>query len=296
MKKGIQLDLSNGIKRIKVITNGLVNSQIVGNYRSSFKGRGLEFQDYRQYSPNDDSSMIDWKASVRSKELLVRELVEERNLNVIFLIDVGSSMIYTTTNKLKMEYAAEIVATLSFTVLESSDSVGFVLFNDTVVRSVPPASGGKHYHKLVATLVDPRNYGGGHDLSEALKFTLAFLKEFSIVIIVSDFIDLKGDWTRYLKLIGQRFDLVGIMIRDPRDEELPDYDGTVIFSNMAGNEMATVDVSEIKDEYVRYVQSSERVVIQSFLEARADFIKLTTDKPFIKPISDLFLKRAKRIR
>ena len=127
MKKELNLELSESIKRLKIFTNQIVNTSFVGGYKSVFKGHGMEFEDYREYTPNDDASTIDWKASVRSKQLLVREFVEERNLNVFFLIDASSSMVYGSTDKLKMEYAAEIVATLSYTILQAGDSISFAL-------------------------------------------------------------------------------------------------------------------------------------------------------------------------
>ena len=204
MKKELKLDLSEGIKRLKILTSQIVNTSIVGGYKSVFKGHGLEFEDYRQYTPNDDASLIDWKASVRSKELFIREFVEERNLNVYFLIDVSSSMIYGSIDKLKMEYAGELAAALSYVVLNAGDSVGFALFNDKIVKNVPPITGFMQYHNLVSALVNPNYYGGKYDLDEALKFILAFLKQASIVIIISDFIGLKNDWERYIKTVGVR--------------------------------------------------------------------------------------------
>ena len=209
MKKEVKLDLSEGIKRLKILTAQIVNTSIVGGYKSVFKGRGLEFEDYRQYTPNDDASLIDWKASVRSKELFIREFVEERNLNVYFLIDVSSSMVYGSIDKLKMEYAGELAAALSYVVLNAGDSVGFALFNDKIVKNVPPIIGPMQYHNLVTALVNPNHYGGKYNLDEALKFILAFLKQASIVIIISDFIGLKNDWERYIRVVSKKFDLIG---------------------------------------------------------------------------------------
>ena len=131
MKKQLRIDPSIVVKRLKILTNNIVNSQLVGNYRSVFKGRGLEFEGYRHYTPDDDASSIDWKASVRSKEMLVKQLIDERNVSVFFLIDVSSSMVYSTTDKLKVEYMAELVATLSYVILSAGDSVGFALFIDS---------------------------------------------------------------------------------------------------------------------------------------------------------------------
>jgi len=296
MKKELKLDQSTGIKRLKLLTNRLVNSKIVGGYRSVFKGRGLEFLDYRHYTPDDDASTIDWKASVRSKELLVREFAEERNLNVFFLLDVSSSMIYGSIDKLKIEYAIELVTTLSYTILQAGDSISFAFFADKIVRHEPPTTGFKQYYKLINTLLDTKYYGGNCDINEALKFTMAFLKEFSIVIIVSDFIGLKNDWKHYLMLVGKKFDLIGVMIRDPRDKYLPDYDGHAILGDMHSDKQLIVNVNSISSDYTRYVEAREREIKSVFIESKSDFIELATDKPFLKPVTDLLLRRAKRMR
>jgi len=133
MKKELKLDLSEGIKRLKILTTQIVNTKFVGGYKSVFKGRGLEFKDYRPYTPDDDASTIDWKASVRANKLFVRDFEEERNLNVFFLVDVSSSMVYGSIDKLKIEYVGELTAALSFVVLNAGDSVGFALFSDRIV-------------------------------------------------------------------------------------------------------------------------------------------------------------------
>lgn len=296
MKEELKLDLNVGIKRLKILTNRLVNTKIVGSYRSVFKGRGLEFLDYRHYTPNDDASRIDWKASVRSKELLVREFADERNLNIFFLIDVGSSMIYSTTDKLKIEYAAELVATLSYTILQAGDSIGFVLFNDKVIKHEIPRTGFKQYYKLIKTLVDPSNYGGNFDLIEVLKFTIAILKEFSIVIIISDFIGLKNDWEHYLKLAGKKYDLIGIMVRDPTDRVLPDYHGQVILGDVYSSRQIMVNVDKVGDSYTKYAEAREKEISNAFIKSGADFLQLVTNEPFVKPLTDMFSKRAKRLR
>lgn len=294
MKKELNIDLTASISRLNIITNRLVNTNFVGSYRSVFRGRGLEFADYRPYTPNDDASMIDWKASVKSQELFVKEFIEERNLSVFFLIDVSSTMIYASIDKLKIEYAAELIATLSFAVMHAGDSVGFALFNDKVIRYNLPSLGAKSHFTLIKTLVDTTYYGGNYDLSEALKFTLTSLKEDSIVIIVSDFIGLKNEWENKLKMLAKKFDVIGIMIRDPRDKTLPDYNGKVILGDMYSDRQIIADVDSIRSQYSEYVESKEKEISKIFSDAGGDFVSLITDRPFVAPITDLFLRRAKK--
>ena len=294
MRKALKIDESIGLKKLRVLTNKLVTSKIVGSYRSVFKGRGLEFLDYRHYTPDDDAATIDWKASVRSKELLVKEFAEERNLNVFFLVDVSSSMIYSSIDKLKIEYAIELIATLSYSVLQASDSVSLAMFTDKIVLNEKPSSGINTYMKLMKILIDTRHYGGNYDLAEAIKFTMPLLKESSIVIIVSDFIGLKNDWKHYLKVLGKKADLIGIMISDPNDLRMPDYHGQVILGDALSSRQILVDVDAVREDYAKYVELRDREIHEAFADSKADFLHLRTDEPFIKPITDLFLRRAKK--
>lgn len=293
MKKKLELDLFGGIKRLKILTSRIVNTKFIGGYKSVFKGRGLEFEDYREYTPNDDASTIDWKASVKSNSLLVREFVEERNLNVYFLIDASSSMVYGSIDKLKMEYAGELIAALSYAVLTAGDSVGFALFDDKIIKDVPPAGGMVQYHNLVSTLVDPINYGGKYDLSEALKYTLAFLKEDSIIMVISDFIGLKNNWERYVKMISKKYDVIGVMVRDPRDMALPEYSSQVVLEDPFSNKHILVRPDLIRDDYKKYAARQTKLVKDVFLDAGANFIELATDKSFVGPITSLFIRRGR---
>jgi len=295
MKKP-KLDIGTIIKRLRIETVKLVNTKMIGKYSSVFKGRGLEFYDYRQYSEGDDAAMIDWKASVRGNNLLVKEFVEERNLNVFFLIDVSSSMMFSTIDKLKIEYAAELVATLSYTILKAGDCVGFALFSNEIIIYSPPSAGMKQHYKLLSTIVDPRHYGGDYDLVEALRFILTSLKELSVVIVVSDFIGLKKDWQHYINVVGKRFDLIGVMVLDPVELELPDYNGQVVMGDCFSGRQLLVNVAPIKENYKKHMQNRGKELTEVFIEADADLVRLTTDKPFIKPITDLFLRRGNRRR
>lgn len=295
MKKQLKLDLNHSITRLKITTSKLVNTGFIGTYKSLFKGRGLEFAGYRQYTPDDDASQIDWKASVKSKSLLVKQYVEERNLSLFFLIDVSSSMIYGANEKLKVEYAAEIAATLSYVVLNAGDNVGFGLFTDEVTLNYPPVNGYKQYHTILKTLVNPNFYGGNYDLGEALKFPIASLKDLSVVIVISDFVGLKEGWNRYLRILTKKCDVIGIMVRDERDKTLPDFDGRVILQDPYSNKKLMFRPSDIREAYSKYVEKQEENIKQEFLSANADFLSLSTDKDFAKPITSFFIKRSKLV-
>ena len=285
------------IKKLEIITRGLVSSHVVGRYKSVFKGKGLEFDEYRPYTPQDDVRSIDWKASVRTKELLVKDYEEERNLNVFMLINVGSSMVYSSAdNPLKNEYAAQIAASLAYAILKAEDAVGFATFNYNIVRSSPPSIGDEQFYILSKVLVDSNLYGGGCNLAKALRFTLGYLKAFSVVIIISDFIGLKGEWERYLRMASRKFDVIGIMVKDPLDVELPMTDKQIVVQDPYSDKQLVIQPSSIRNSYNKYAKQHEKRISDIFMKIGGGFTSLTTDKDFVKPILELFKRRIKRWR
>src|SRR3989338_621278 len=290
----LNVDLTPSIKRLDIITRSLINAQIIGGYKSVFRGTGLEFNGYKEYSPDDDSKKIDWKATIRSNKPLVKEFIEERNLNVFLMIDTSYSMLMGTTDKLKMEYAAEFSGALGHAVLQASDALGMIMFADNVVKSIPPSTGKMHFYKISKVLLDLDNYGGHYDINNVKKFSMRYIPRTSIVIIVSDFIGLKGEWKKWLKIFSMRYDTIGVMVRDPIDKELPDEDINVLLEDPAtGNQMA-INPHLIGQLYQDYTAQEEDEIRRAFVDAGADFLTLTTDKDFIKPIIDLFLRRGKK--
>ncbi len=294
--KRLKVDISDATANLRILTKNIVNTKFIGNYKSVFRGRGLEFEDYRQYTPTDDANSIDWKASVRSKKTLIKEFVEERNLSVFFLIDASSSMLLSSTPKLKSEYAAELVASLSRAILESGDSVGFALFTDKVVKSVLPDRGPKQFFILSETLVDSSYYGGNFDLAEGLKSILAFLKEYALVIIVSDFITDNEDWKHYLEIASRKFQLIGMMIRDPIDNVLPKTSGRVVVSDPYSDRAMIIEPNIIKNEYAKIVKEDEKRLREIFQKNNSDFLELRTDQPFLEPLTKFFKMREARSR
>jgi uncharacterized protein (DUF58 family) len=296
-ERRLEADLIPKIKKLDISTRRLVLSWMVGRYRSTFRGKGLEFDSYRDYSEADDASRIDWKASVRANKLLIKQYVEERNINIFFLLDVSSSMIFSSTEKLKCEYAAELISTLSYVALEVGDAVGLNLFTDKLVKRVPPAMGGRQMYAISKTLVDPFLYGGNYDLGKALGLMVKSARRNSLLIIITDFIGLKAGWEKDLKLVARKFDTIGVMIKDPRDRFMPDTNvGQVVISDPYSDRVLLIDPLEVKGEYERYVREQEEEIRRIFLNEKSDFMELSTDQPFIEPLVEFFKSRIKRWR
>ncbi|MDP7179998.1 MAG: DUF58 domain-containing protein [Candidatus Woesearchaeota archaeon] len=292
----LRVDLKPAIKRLEIITSGVVSAWAVGQYKSVFRGKGAEFDGYRDYSLSDDSSLIDWKASVRGHKLIVKEFIEERNLNIFFLVDVSASMVFGSTHKLKNEYAAEIVGSLTHIILEAGDKIGMALFSDKIVKKFPPNNGRNQFYIVSKNLVDSGSYGGKYDLVEAIKFLIGFLKERAIVMIVSDFIGLKGDWQKYLKIAGHKYDLIGVMVRDPRDRVLPADNTNVFVTDPYSNKQIVFNPVLLKDGYEKHVKMEEERIKKVFLNSNCDFINLSTDTPFESAFVNFFTRRRRKAK
>ncbi|MBS3143863.1 DUF58 domain-containing protein [Candidatus Woesearchaeota archaeon] len=296
MKRKLNVNLVPSIRKLEVVTKGLIKTKGIGSYKSVFRGKGLEFSDYRAYNLEDDSALIDWKASLRTNQLLMRQYEEERDLMVFFLFDCSSSMIFGSTEKLKNEYAVEMVASLAYTILDAGDSVGLVMFNDKIVHKVAPGKGKGQFYSLIRALRNVDNYGGGYDFGKAVEFVLNYLKQSAIVFIVSDFIGLNESVSKNLEVVSARFDTIGVMIRDPRDKVLPDDVGQVVIEDPYSKQTLLIEPELIKDIYEEEIKKQENEIKELFLKNRSDFISLTTDKSFMKPVLNLFRERSLKWR
>ena len=293
----LKLKVKNLVTNLDIVTKGLVTTSMIGNYKSAYKGSGLEFEGFRRYSLADDSSKIDWKASVRTNDLLVREFREERNLNMYFLFDVSSSMLFGSTDKLKNQYAAELIASIAFTSMLSDDSIGLGMFSDKIVRGLKPETGEKQYYFLLGSLTNTKLYGGRYDLTKGLDFVLQFLEGGSLLILVSDFIGLKNDWQKYVKMVCSKFDVIAIMVRDPRDRELPEDVGDVVIGSPYSDEKISMHPkSSTRKKYVSYVKKQEYQLEDFFKRAGAEFLSLSTDEDFVNPLIKMFKGREQKYR
>jgi len=292
----LKLNLKPLIKRLEVYTKKGFTGILTGSYKSTFKGKGLDFEGYRDYAIGDDATLIDWKATLRSQELLIKILVEERNVNVVFLVDVSSSMSFASVEKLKNEYAAELVASMSFAAIRAGDSVGLVMFTDKIVKFLPPAMGSKQYFMIIKALSDPKLYDGKFDFIKIIKDLMGSIKRGAIVVIVSDFIGLGKDWEKYLRAASEKFEVIGMMVRDPRDYEMPADVGQIVISDPYSEKETLIDTAAVKEGYELAVKEQIKYIKQTFIHSESEFLELRTDKPFLHDIIRFFLMRTKRRR
>lgn len=266
-------------------------------YKLLLQGRSLEFDGYREYTTNDDSRFIDWKASRKSNNLLVKQFIEEKDLSVVFAIDVSEQMVFGSTEKLKCEYAGEVSLALMHLILHTHDRVGLILFNDHVLEYIPPKKGNKHFFSLVDKLTDSSNYGGKSDPTAVFNFLIDDLgKNINSVFIVSDFLQLNKKQEILLKLIGSKFESLGIMIKDPLDLSLPSMNTEIVIEDPNTGQQLLIDPRVAKEQYEKITREQDAYISSIFKESGIDLVKLNTKEGFIAPLIEFLQERIKNGR
>lgn len=263
-------------------------------YRILFRGRGLEFLQFRSYAPEDDASLIDWKASVRAQRPLVRSYKEEKDLRMVFIMDMSDSMVFGSTEKLKCEYASEVAIAFAHLIVSSGDKIGFALFNDTVMQYSLPRGGMQQFYYFLSRLSDPLLYHGSSRLTDALNFVLEhFPSNISAAVIVSDFLRIDADFERVARLLSSRCETMALMIKDPRDMTLPDTNTEVVIQDPASGEQLLVNPKVARQQYEYFALQQEQQVKQILNRSQIDTVSLQTSTPFSTPLA-LFLKERVR--
>jgi uncharacterized protein (DUF58 family) len=293
----LDLDLIPQLKAKEVRAKRKVLARTLeGSWTALLKGRGMEFAGFRKYTYGDDASRIDWGASLRAKETLIREFEEYKNVNVLFVLDLSDTMLFTSQRKLKAEYAAELVFNLAVAILDNGDSVGYVLYSDQVNAKSMPSIGKQAIYDLANALSSPKNYGGTKDIKKVVTSIDILLKQKALIILVSDFIGMEPGWERYIKMIAEKYDLIGIMIRDPRDRELPDQSGQILLEDPFSHERIYVDIRDYKKKFDAAAKEDEAYVKSVFDAAKAGLVTVGTDGDLIMPVLDYFKKRSNIIK
>ncbi len=288
------------IKQIEIRTKKLVNTMFAGEYKSTFKGTGVEFLDVREYLHGDDIRTIDWKVTARMARPYVKKFAEDRELTVILCVDASGSGHFGTRNQFKIEQAAEIAATLAFSAVQNNDKVGLLFFTDHIEKYIPPKKGRFHVLRLIRDILffEPEYKGTNPTL--ALEFLMNLLKRRAIIFFISDFIGsvFDSDMLRIpLGVVARRHDLVVITITDPAEDMLPRL-GLVELEDSETEEILTIDTYDttlLKQYRVHRLQQREEK--QHLLKSLGiDNIELATAENFTPKLHKFFQERARRYR
>jgi uncharacterized protein (DUF58 family) len=282
------------IEKIHIHTNYLVNDVFAGEYESAFKGRGMEFEEVREYAPGDEIRSIDWNVTARMGRPFVKEFKEERELTVMLLIDVSSSGLFGTVKEFKNEVAAELGAILAFAAIKNNDKVGLIIFTDTVEKFIPPQKGRNHVWRVIREVIGHQPQERNTDIKMALDFLNRVLNRRAVCFLISDFIS--EGYEKNLRITNKKHDLIAVSVADPRERELPSI-GFIELEDAETGETILVDTSDrsIRDGFKTLSEESTRARNELFRSMGVDYIDIRTDKPLIDPIMKFFLLRERRL-
>ena len=290
------------VGKIRILTNRLIDDQLAGDYHSTFKGQGVEFDEVRPYIAGDDVRTIDWNVTARTGVPYIKRYSEERELTILFLVDVSGSQSYGSRSRSKMELAAEVTALLALTAIRNQDKIGLVLFSDRIVKYIPPRKGRDSVMRLVREVLAAEDEAkGGTDVEGVLKFLNGVQKRRAVVFLVSDFIAGSRDASaadglaRLLRATARHHDMICVPVSDPAESTLPDV-GLVELEDSETGELMLVDTSsaKVRKAFAAKAESDREELTKFFRKTGIDTLDIATDRPYIDGVRALFKRRARK--
>ena len=289
----IPKELAKKIRYIEIYTSKTVNDVLAGEYHSVFKGRGMEFEEVREYQPGDEVRSIDWNVTARTGTPFVKRFVEERELSVIFLVDLSASGAFGSSEKLKNEVAAELCALLAFSAIKNNDKVGLIVFTDTIEMFIPPAKGTTHVLRLIRDLLEFRPRQVQTDISVAIDYLGRVLRKRSVVFLVSDF--LGDEFEHSLRVLGRRHDVIAVSISDQREIHLPSL-GLIELEDAETGELVEIDTGSaaVRKEYEQLGTAQQGKLRDLFRSVDIDQVQIRTDRDYVRDLVRFFRMRERR--
>ncbi len=289
----LNVELIKKIKRIEITTGKIVNEIFAGEYKSVFKGRGVEFAEVREYHSGDDIRSIDWNVSARYGSLFVKKFIEERELTVILLVDISGSQLFGS-KKSKIDVAAELAGVLGFSAMYNGDRIGLLLFSDIVNKFVPPAKGKKHCLRIIREVLSA-DAGAGTRIKTALEYLNRLVRKKAVVFLISDFFD--TDFDHLLRVTAGRHDLILVNVGDPLEHTMPGYG---IFHFYDAESKKEIYVDSRNYSFVRHMEN-ERQMRESYIKKVTssmgiDKLDIRTDISYVLPLIRFFKMRERRFR
>ena len=294
-------ELMAKVGKIRILTNKLIDDQLSGDYHSTFKGQGVEFDEVRPYVPGDDVRTIDWNVTAKTGLPYIKRFSEERELTILFMVDVSGSQGYGSVRRSKMELAAEVTALLALTAIRNQDKIGLILFSDQIVKYIPPRKGRDSVMRLVREVLAAEDSAtGGTDIAAALKFLNSVQKRRAVVFLVSDFLlssvkPQTSSFEQLLRATARHHDMVCVPVSDPAELELPDV-GLVELEDPETGELVLVDTSSaaVRKRFSATASEENEELKRFFLKTGIDTLTIATDRPYIDEVRALFKRRARK--
>jgi len=286
-------DLARKIRQIQIYTSRAVNASFAGQYESVFKGRGMQFDEVREYTPGDDIRSIDWNVTARTGRPYIKRFVEEREMTVILAVDLSASGEFGTVNKMKNSLAAEFCAVVAYAAAKNNDKVGLLIFSDQVDLYIPPKKSSRHVLRLIRELLHFEMPKRKTSIPLALDYLGKVIRKRATVFLVSDFIE--TDFKKPLSLLNKRHDVIAVSVRDRAEIALPNA-GLIEFADAETGEIILVDTSSRRFRQ-QYSGSSARrfgELNDMLKSANVDCISIGTDKPYVNDLIEFFHMRHRR--
>lgn len=289
------VELMKKVGNIRILTSRLVDDQLTGDYHSSFKGQGVEFDEVREYVVGDDIRTIDWNVTARTGFPHIKRFAEERELTVMFLVDVSGSQSYGSVPKTKAELAAELTCLIALTSIRNQDNIGLILFSDRIVKTIPPRKGRTAVMRLVREVLAVDEAQGGTDIAGALNYLDSVQRRKAVVFVVSDFQD--TDWEKRLSVAARHHDVICCHLADPCETALPNA-GLVELEDPETGETCWIDTSSrhVREAFAEASRNAQSEIATIFKRNRVDAMFLSTDADPIDSVRAFFRKRAARVR
>lgn len=281
------------LKGIQFRMRSLVTELFSGEYVSAFKGRGMEFEEVRPYQPGDDIRAIDWNVTARVGSPFLKIYREERELTLLFVVDVSASMHFGSVRQFKSEMAAEITALLAYAALKNNDKIGLIIFSDHVEHYLPPKKGRAHVWRVIRDILSHRSKAQKTDLKLPLEFLNRVAKRKVVSFVISDF--LGEGYEEALRRTSRHHDVVAISIDDPREQQIPNV-GLLELRDAETGQLALVNTRDasVRKNWEGASKQARAKRDRIFRQSGIDHIALSTERSPVDPLVRFFQKREKR--
>jgi uncharacterized protein (DUF58 family) len=300
----IPKDIFEKVRRIEIVTNRLVSDCMAGQYHSVFKGRGMEFDEVREYQIGDDIRAIDWNVTARTGVPYVKKFVEEREMTVMIMVDVSPSCQFATVQQAKSRLAAELAAVLAFSAIRNHDKIGLVMFTDKVEKFIPPRKGRAHVLRIIREVLYFQPEGRGTDITSALEFLTKVTSRRTVCFVISDFFEgtpksaaREPAYAKPMMIANRRHDIIAVTLNDPAEYQIPDC-GLLSVVDAESGDRRVIDTRDEKVRRSYYDMGQARLESRDrfFSSMRVDHIDVWTDVPYAQRLIQFFAKRRKRQR
>jgi len=282
------------IRALEIKTKGLVQTIFAGDYHSVFKGRGMNFEDVREYQPGDEIRAIDWNVTARLGTAFVKKFTEERELTVVLVVDVSASGNFGSVSQSKRELAAEVACLLAFSAIRNNDKVGLLLFSDRVELFIPPKKGRSHTLRIIREILFFEPAGRGTAPALALDYLNKVVTRRAVVFFVSDF--QTGDFSRELSVSGRRHDFIAVHVQDQREEMLPNV-GIITLEDAETGEQLEINTADrtTRARFSAMAETHRAELYRTLRRNSIDAISLRTGEDYLPALRSFFKQRERRL-